>query len=146
MIRQLILGSSMTMLSIAIHAGFIAVAVWEVRRREAWLRRPPLIPKLAGSLCVLSLWLIASMTLSVWCWTLYFWWHGAVGDLETAFYFSLVSFTTLGFGDVVLDEPFRLASALLAANGLILFGLTMAVLIDLIRSLHAIEPGEAPGE
>lgn len=146
MIRQLIIGSSMTLLSIAVHAGFIAVAVSEVRRREAWLRRPPLVPKLAGSLCVLSLWLIASMTLTVWCWAVYFWWHGAVGDFETALYFSLVSFTTLGFGDVVLGEPYRLASGLLAANGLILVGLTMAVLIDLIRSLHAIEPGNAAGE
>ena len=50
--------------------------------------------------------------------------------------FSLVSFTTLGFGDILLDEPYRLLSGMMAADGLILFGLTTAFLIEFIRSLH----------
>ena len=76
------------------------------------------------------------MSATVWIWALWFLWSGALGDLETAVYFSLVSFTTLGFGDIVLTRPHRLLSGMLAANGLVLFGLTTAVLIDLIRSLH----------
>ncbi len=44
----------------------------------------------------------------------------------------------------MLAQPHRLLSGMLAANGLVLFGLTTAVLIDLIRSLHATLPGSAP--
>ena len=43
-----------------------------------------------------------------------------------------------------IDQPHRLLSGMLAANGLVLFGLTTAVPIDLIRSLHAAQTGSAP--
>ena len=136
MIGQFAVGSALIVISIAIHAGFMALASRAVRHRGTWLTRPPALPKLAGMLGAVSLWLMASMSATVWIWALWFLWSGALGDLETAVYFSLVSFTTLGFGDIVLTRPHRLLSGMLAANGLVLFGLTTAVLIDLIRSLH----------
>ena len=102
-----------------------------------WLHRPPSLLKLIGALCAVSLWLMVSMCATVLIWALYFLWVGALGDLETAVYFSLISFTTLGFGDIVLAQPHRLLGGMLAANGFVLFGLTTAVLIDVIRSLHA---------
>ena len=85
------------------------------------------------------------MCATVWIWAFYFVWAGAVADLETAVYFFPVSFTTLGFGDIVLAKPYRLLSGLLAANGLILFGLTAAVPVDFIRSLHSPQSGRAAG-
>lgn len=130
-------------LSIAFHAAFIAVAEWAVDRRAAWLDRPPSMSYSAGVLSAVSLWLLASMSATVWIWALYFLWAGTLGDLETSVYFSIVSFTTLGFGDIVLDRPHRILSGMLAANGLLLLGLTMAVLIDLIRTIHAEEFGPA---
>lgn len=141
MTSQFAVGSALIVLSFAIHAAFMALAVRAFRRHEAWLAQPPQLPKLAGALTVLSVWLLVSMCATVWIWAFYLLWSGALVDLETAVYFSLVSFTTLGFGDVVLDKPHRLLSGLLAANGLVLFGLTTAVLIDLIRSLHTTRPG-----
>lgn len=142
MIGQIAMGSALIVLSVAVHAGFMALAARAVRRREAWLRRPPVLIKLVGALSAVSLWLIAGMSATVWIWALYFLWSGALGDLETAVYFALVSFTTLGFGDIVLAQPHRLLSGMLAANGLVLFGLTTAVLIDLIRSLHGAPTGQ----
>ena len=136
MIDQFAVGSALIVLSIAIHTGFMVFASRAVRRHEAWLKRSPAVPKLAGTLGAVSLWLMASMCATVWIWAFWFLWSGALGDLETAVYFSLISFTTLGFGDVVLTRPHRLLSGLLAANGLILFGLTTAVMIDMIWSLH----------
>lgn len=146
MSSQFAVGSALIVLSFAIHAVCMALAIRAFRRHESWLARPPQLPKLAGALCVLSLWLMASMSATVWIWALYLLWSGALGDLETALYFSLVSFTTLGFGDIVLDRPHRLLSGMLAANGLVLFGLTTAVLIDLIRSLHRARSGAALSE
>ena len=131
-------------LSVAIHAAFIAMAEWAVGRRAVWLSRVPSLSWLAGTLCAVSLWLMASMSLTVWLWALYFLWIGAFGDLETAVYFSIVSFTTLGFGDIVLDRPHRILSGMSAANGLLLLGLTTAVIIDLIRTFHAERFGPPP--
>jgi hypothetical protein len=44
---------------------------------------------------------------------------GTIDTIEMAFYFSTVTFTTLGYGDVVIDEQWRLMSAFEAANGII---------------------------
>jgi len=39
---------------------------------------------------------------------LFYLWRGCVTDAETAFYFSGVTYTTLGYDDVVLAKPWRL--------------------------------------
>jgi Ion channel len=54
---------------------------------------------------------------------------GAFEDFETAVYFSGVTFTSLGYGDVVLDVRTRLLAPLQAANGLMMFGITTALFI-----------------
>ena len=144
MISQFAVGAALTILSFAIHAAFMALAAHAVRQRETWLHRSPQLPRLAAALCAVSLWLMVSMSTTVWVWALYFLWSGALGNLETAMYFSLVSFTTLGFGDIILDRSHRLLSGMLAANGLVLFGLTTAMMIDLIRDLYTARNVSSP--
>jgi hypothetical protein len=61
---------------------------------------------------------------------------GAVEKLEAALYFSLVTFTTLGYGDVLLDERWRLMAAFEAANGIIIFGLTTAVVVAVVQRVY----------
>jgi hypothetical protein len=61
---------------------------------------------------------------------------GAFHDFETAMYFSGVTFTSLGYGDVVLDGRMRLLAPLQAANGLMMFGITTALFIAAVQ--HAI--------
>jgi hypothetical protein len=60
---------------------------------------------------------------------------GALSDLETALYFSTVTFTTLGYGDVTLDASWRLLASLQAANGTIMFGWTTALVMAVIRRM-----------
>jgi len=48
---------------------------------------------------------------------------GAIEQLETALYFSMVTFTTLGYGDVTLAPDWRLLASFEAANGIMMFGL-----------------------
>ncbi|MEM6539229.1 MAG: ion channel [Pseudomonadota bacterium] len=57
-------------------------------------------------------------------------------DLETALYFSAVSYTTLGFGDLIVERPWRLLSGAAAANGLLLFGLSAAFLAEISVKLR----------
>ena len=56
-------------------------------------------------------------------------------DFETAAYFSGVTFTSLGFGDVVLPRQVRLLAPLQAANGLIMFGISTALFYAAIDNL-----------
>ena len=56
-------------------------------------------------------------------------------DAQTAFYFSMVTFTSLGYGDIVLTGPMRALSAVQAANGLIIFGWTTALIFYYIQKI-----------
>jgi hypothetical protein len=60
----------------------------------------------------------------------------ALPDLETAFYFSMVTFTTLGFGDVVLIGQWRTLASIQAANGVIIFGWTTALIYYFIQHVY----------
>jgi hypothetical protein len=60
----------------------------------------------------------------------------ALPDLETAFYFSMVTFTTLGYGDVVLAGKWRTLASIQAANGVIIFGWTTALIFYFIQQIY----------
>jgi len=56
----------------------------------------------------------------------------------TAFYHSAVNFTTLGYGDVVMTPAWRLLGPLEAANGVLMFGVSTAMIFAVIQRLvHA---------
>ncbi|MGI9570612.1 MAG: potassium channel family protein, partial [Desulfobulbia bacterium] len=59
----------------------------------------------------------------------------ALPDFLTAFYFSTVTYTTLGYGDIVLDDKWRLLASFEAANGVIMFGWTTALVIVAIHQI-----------
>ena len=52
-----------------------------------------------------------------------------VGDFEAALYFSTVSFSTLGYGDVIPAEEWRIFAALEGVDGFLLIGWSTAYLI-----------------
>ncbi|UCC83503.1 MAG: two pore domain potassium channel family protein [Gemmatimonadota bacterium] len=58
---------------------------------------------------------------------------GAISEFEKALYFSTVTYTTLGYGDVVLGSEWRLLSSFEAANGVIMFGWTTALIVVALR-------------
>lgn len=88
-------------------------------------------------LAVFVLWLFLGTIIEVWIWATLYLALGAVGTLEKAVYFSTVTFTTLGYGDIVLDEEWRLLSSFEAANGLLMFGWTTALVFAAVQWVYA---------
>ena len=56
-------------------------------------------------------------------------------DFETSFYFSLGSYTTIGYGDVVLPKQWRLLGGIEGISGVLLCGLSGAFLFVLINAI-----------
>ena len=56
-----------------------------------------------------------------------------IRDFETAFYFSGVTFTSLGYGDITLPPRVRLLSVLEASDGLMMFGITSAIFVGALQ-------------
>lgn len=77
----------------------------------------------AMHLVVISLWAIVYLL----C--------GAMTTFETAFYFSAVNYTALGYGDLILTGPWRILGPLEAINGLLLIGLSTAGMFVVLNRL-----------
>lgn len=60
----------------------------------------------------------------------------AIDSFEKALYFSMVTFTTLGYGDITLSENWRLLSAIQAGNGIVMFGWTTALVIAVVQHIY----------
>lgn len=56
-------------------------------------------------------------------------------DWREGIYFALVTYTTLGYGDIVLDEGVRTLAAMAAVTGVLNFGLSTAILAGLVNRL-----------
>src|SRR4051794_38741757 len=82
---------------------------------------------------ILMILLMLGNVVQIACWALFYLARGAFEDFETAMYFSGVTFTSLGYGDVVLSGRVRLLAPLQAANGLMMFGITTAVFIAAVQ-------------
>jgi hypothetical protein len=136
MLFQIALGSALLILNITISA--IAAMSLEVAftKSHGWLIREPHRPKLVLLVIVVSVWVLGVITAGVWIWAAAFRMLGAFATLEEAVYFSLVCFTTLGLGDVVLPNPWRILAGMEAANGFLNFGLLCALFIEALRLIR----------
>ncbi|NJM35578.1 MAG: two pore domain potassium channel family protein [Rhodomicrobium sp.] len=133
---QLLIGSAIISATIVIHVVFTAMGEWALKREHLWPGRRAGVFRFVTLLVGMTLLLLASISICVWLWAFCLMALGVFGDTETAVYFALVSFTTLGFGDIVLEKDWRILSGLMAANGLLVFGLTTAVLVDFLSRVR----------
>jgi len=136
---QLFIGTVLISLTVMLQVIFIAVAISTLTKNKTWLQTPPFAVKTTISLISVLFWLMTAITVSVWLWAHVFIFLKVFTELEPALYFSTVTFTTLGYGDIVLDERWRLLSSLTSVNGLIVFGLTTAFLVEFLRSINNVQ-------
>ena len=137
MLEQLAIGSVLMLITTAIHATCTGAVIRGLRRMHAsvWAGRSAVRGVTVISLVVLMLFFASLIEAGVWAAAYIA--MGAIPDLETALYFSTVTFTTLGYGDVTLDTAWRLLSAFQAANGTIMFGWTTAIVVAVLRRTTA---------
>lgn len=88
---------------------------------------------------LLTIWMFLAIVIEACIWALLYLYNPLITtlpDLETAFYFSMVTFTTLGYGDVVLSGEWRTLASIQAANGVIIFGWTTALIFYFIQRIY----------
>ena len=132
-VQQILLGTGLLSLSVLVHVGAVAFSI-------------PYLPKLArlidaafaprlrvALLLVFGIFVIVSAhTAQVWIWSVAFFWMAELPDLATSFYFATVTYTTLGYGDIVLGPDTRIVATFCAITGLLTFGISTAFLIGVL--------------
>lgn len=133
---QIAIGSGLLLTSILIAAASAWIMEMGFERGHHWLMREPHRPKLFLMIAVVSVWILAVITAGVWLWATAFHLIGVFPTFEESLYFSLVTFTSLGFGDLLLPVEWRLLAGMAAANGLLNFGLLTALLVEALRHVR----------
>jgi voltage-gated potassium channel Kch len=132
MVRQLAYATCFLALCVLIHAVGTIVMARIYRLRDpgsAKVRRHrPLLQLCAGFVLVFSLHILETVV-----WAGAYVSLGAIATLEEALYFSIVSFTTVGYGDVVLSSDWRILGACEAVTGTLMFGWSVGLLVILVQ-------------
>jgi Ion channel len=126
----------MIILTIVIAGLFFQSLMWVKERLDTWIVRPPHNRKFIAAISVAIVWIQLAYAAFIWVWAILFMLLGAFDNWEESVYFSIVSFTTLGFGDVLLPKEWRLLSGMSAANGLLMFGFFTAFIVEVMRRIR----------
>jgi hypothetical protein len=74
--------------------------------------------------------------LQITVWAAFYQLDGCFPDFETSFYFSATSYSTVGYGDVVLPHEWRILGAVEAVTGVLMFGWSTGVLFSVVHHFH----------
>jgi hypothetical protein len=142
MLRQILFGESISICNIIIRALVMTAVVrasQAAAARAAARRNLLLIAVMAATASVL----MAAHTCEIILWSLAYGLVDAVPDSTAHLYFAFVNYTTLGYGDIVPMENWRLIGPMTAMNGVLLFGWSTAVLFEVLRKTMARHPAAA---
>jgi hypothetical protein len=141
LITNLALGTLMISLTVVIHTfglmGVTHAMGWVTDRIRLHGHRSRM---LAMNTVVIGV--FAVLTAEVWLWAASFTLIGVVDDFETALYFSTITFSTVGYGDVVPHPEWRMLAALEGVNGFLLIGWSTAYLIAAGMRVGPFKSGE----
>ena len=128
MIANLLVGTALISLTVVIHTfGLMAVTramgfLTDVLRLRG--RRSHVVAMIAAVIGIFGV-----LTVEIWLWAACYLALGIAAEFETALYFSTATFATVGYGDIVAGEDWRLLTALEGINGFILIGWSTAYLV-----------------
>lgn len=133
---NLAMGFLMMFVTTLVHAGFMVLTLRRLAAHEQDRHRAAALHGL-GMVGFAVLVLFAASLVEVSIYAAVYVALGAISGMEPALYFSTVTFTTLGYGDVVLDPRWRLLASFEAVNGIIMFGWTTAIVVAAVQRVYA---------
>ncbi len=136
MLEKLIIGVGVVVLTSCLHAFALGAALARFASLKAWASRSLNIWRVSVVLSASVLWVMISHMVGVIVWAVVFDVADVFADFGESYYFCLVAYTTLGFGDLILPEPWRILAGVIAANGFLLFGWSTAFQVELLADLR----------
>ena len=119
---------------VVIHTtGLVYLAEALVSRRER-LRKLGAVGHVAILLFVFAA-VIALHLLETLIWAGFYQWWELFHDFETSWYFSLTSYTTIGYGDVTLPQKWRVLGGIEGFSGVLLCGISTAFIFIVLNSM-----------
>jgi len=135
MLRELMFAFAVVAVCVVIHTtGLVVFTEWLLRNRPKIEQRPGLVSQ-ALLLILMFFFIIILHVVETGIWAVFYLRRELFADLETSLYFSLVSYTTIGYGDVVLPQNWRLLGGIEGLSGVLLCGISAAFFFAYVNGL-----------
>lgn len=144
MLSNLLIAWCLMALCVTIHSTGLTVALRWLNRRGVQVAAGVwpatwLLIRIAG-------WTLLLHLVQILVWAAFYAWQGGMPDLTTASYFSAVTYTTTGYGDVVLKEQWRLVGGVEALTGILMCGLSTGMFFAVFSKVFRNDGKTSPKE
>ena len=141
MLTKILLAAWLVAITVTIHAAGLCIVLSHVLHSKV---RPEdtrfwpitwLLIRIAWLLIVIHLF-------AIFVWALFFWLAKCLPNLESSFYFSAVTYATIGYGDLVLSKEWRMLGPIEGFTGILMFGLSTAFFFIVVSKSVLHRPDE----
>jgi hypothetical protein len=134
-LSPLAVGLGATICTIFIHALAVSATVKFVRLERKLGRTGTNYWRDLAIVVLAMLFTLLAHLIEIALWAAVFLICGEFRDFGTAYYHSAVNYTTLGYGDLIMTPSWRLLGPLEAGDGMLMFGVSTAMIFALILLL-----------
>lgn len=128
MVRILLVGAPVMIVCLLLQSVFVTISLRNYLKIRVPPKSPPSPARNVILLAVIMLLVTIGSLLQVTIWAILFLALGEFERWEPALYYSAVNFSTLGYGDIVMSERWRLLGPLESFNGILMFGVSTALM------------------
>ena len=125
MFTKILLAACLVAITVTIHAAGLGVVLSHVSRSKVQPEDTRFWP-ITWLLIRIAWLLIMIHLLAIGVWAIFFWLAKCLPNLESSFYFSAVTYATIGYGDLVLPKEWRMLGPIEGFTGILMFGLSTA--------------------
>jgi voltage-gated potassium channel Kch len=135
MLTELATAAVIVAVCLIIHvAGILLMAEWLFSQRDN-LERTASTRQFALLIVALFAGIMCLHIIQTSLWAVFYYFQDLFSDFETSLYFSMVSFTTLGYGDVLLPRRWRLLGVIEGFSGVLLCGVSTAFIFAAVNAM-----------
>ena len=135
MLRELLNAFVLVSICVVLHAGGIVVFARFLTRRFSPAELTT-VTRQSLLLILIFAMVITLHLIETGVWAMFYFWNDLFPDYETALYFSLGTYSTIGYGDVVLPQRWRLLGGIEGISGVLLCGLSGAFIFTVVNVLY----------
>jgi hypothetical protein len=133
-LRDLLVGSGVSLLNFGVHAVMTALIVVTTRHTHERTQHHGIFLRLAALMFITMIVLMCAHVAEIALWAVMLDLGGIIIKGTDIFTFAFENYTALGYGDALPTEaPRRLIGPVIALNGLLLIGWSVAVIFEVMR-------------
>jgi TRAP-type C4-dicarboxylate transport system permease large subunit len=137
MVRQLLFTGLLVAGTVMFHA-FMLTWLFQRARHWPWLADIGYLQS-SWQMIRIAWWIVLAHLAEIVLWGVFYVRQGVFADIPTAAYFSAVTYTTVGYGDLVPPEQWRLLAGTEALTGILMCGWSAAFFFSIVSQQHTRE-------